>query len=286
MTEDQAPVSTRANPFHLGLPDGRWMTERVQAIAAEAQARGTQLEDPGGFLLLAQVGASLMDLRPDGAGTEPGAIPEPAIRQQLFHSFGMFFFQAFHLLRPDASQDAARSGGGQPGAVLLAVDAATLPALVDPAFEHDVSGWHLPAPAGYLLLPANRFWTRPHGEDVAAEAVDGIGWVFRPGEPDALSLVAVTGVIPGRPGFSVLSVPLVPLADAPGWTHAEARSASMGQDFAPNLPGAELGGLFGIETAGELLKLLARSVALVGAGRLEARAFPPIPAASGAPDAP
>ena len=280
MTTDPSSGSPRILPFHLGLPAGPWMATRVQAIVEEAEVRGTQLDDPAAFLLLAQVGATLMDLRPEGPGGAPGETPEAGLSQELFHSFGLFLFQAFHLLRPAVDEV------GEAAGVLLEVDTEQVQALVDPAMSVDASRWRLPAQAGYLALPLNRFWARPQGPEAPAEAVDGIGWVARPGEPAALSLVAITGVIPGRPGFSVLPIPPVPLADAPGWVSTQARSSEMGGDFAPNLPGAELGGLFGIETAGELLKLLARAVTLVGDGVLKVRTFPSIPTEAGGEHAP
>lgn len=269
MTPDS--LEARANPFHLGLPGQSWMTSRSSAILEEAQARGTVLEDPSSFLLLAQVGAALMDLRPDGADQARDEVGQEALRQEVFHSFGIFFFQAFHLLRPDPS--------GRASGVLISLDGDGDPVseLVAPTIPVSSEPWDLPASAGYVALPANRFWARVRGPDAPAEAVDGVGWVMRPGSPDALSVMAISGLIPGRPGFSVLPVPPVPWADAPGWANESARGDEMGMDFAPNLPGAELGGLHGIETAGELLKIVARCVWMAGTGRLQVHAFPPLP---------
>lgn len=270
----------RLNPFHLGVPGAGWMTERIEAILAEARVRGTVVEDPSSFLLLAQVGASLLDLRPDAPAIPLGDSPGAAIRQELFHSFGMFFFQAFHLLRP--SPDGAPDGA--PAGVLLEIHEPGVADLVAPSLAVDEHPWALPALSGYVALPPNRFWTRPHAEDAPAEALDGIGWVRHPGPPEALVVVAIGGVIPGRPGFSVLAIPPVPLTDAPRWMRDPARPPEMGEDFAPNLPGAALGGLHGVETAGEILKLLARAVGLAGAGSasLSLRAFPVTPDRQGA----
>jgi hypothetical protein len=286
-----APSSVRRNPFHMGLPEGEWMQGRIDAILDEARVRGTVLEDPSSFLLLAQVGASLQDLRPDAAAAPLGEGPQDAIRQELFHSFGMFFFQAFHLLRPtsdaahgvgdapgDSTETATGPGPERPprGIVVEVGDGAALD-LVAAAQPAAARPWALPSDSGYVVLPANRFWTRPQGTEAPAEALDGIGWVLRRGAPDALAVMAIGGVIPGRPGFSVLPIPPVPARDAPGWIRDPARPPELGEDFAPNLPGAELSGLYGVETAGEILKLLARSIGLACEGRATVRPFPAIP---------
>jgi hypothetical protein len=238
-SSSEAPRST---PFGLGLPGVAWVEERLGAIAEEARARGSDPSDPGAFLLLAQVGASLGDLRADEASS-----PE------LFHSFGLFLFHAFHLFQGDTA----------PG-LLLDVAPAMARYLVeaDPA----PAGWEgdLPAPAGYLRLPRHLFWTRPGGEEAPAEALDGIAWVrsrTRAGVPH-LALLAVTGMVGERSGFSVLPVPPVPLGDARRWLTETARAPEEGPDFGSTLPGGELGRLYSVETAGELLKLVARALAL------------------------
>jgi len=235
--------STRPTPFALGLPGAKWAEERLGAIAEEARARGRDPADPGIFLLLAQVGASLEDLRPEDEASSP----------ELFHSFGLFLFHAFHLLR----------GDGVPG-LLLDVEPAMARYLVeaDPA----PAGWEgdLPAPAGYLRLPRNLFWTRPGGEAEPAEALDGIAWVQSRGSAGIphLAVLAVTGMVGERSGFSVLPVPPVPLADARRWLTERGRDPGQGPDFETTLPGGELGRLYSVETAGELLKLVARALAL------------------------
>lgn len=235
--------STRPTPFALGLPGAAWAEERLGAIAEEARVRGRDPADPGTFLLLAQVGASLEDLRPEDEASSP----------ELFHSFGLFLFHAFHLLRGDAV----------PG-LLLDVEPAMARYLVeaDPA----PAGWEgdLPAQAGYLRLPRNLFWTRPGGEAEPAEALDGIAWVRSRGSAGIphLAVLAVTGMVGERSGFSVLPVPPIPLADARRWLTERGRDPGQGPDFESTLPGGELGRLYSVETAGELLKLLARALAL------------------------
>lgn len=248
----------RSTPFALGLPGEAWVRERFAAIAEEARVRGVELHDPSAFLLLAQVGASLDDLRE--AGAESGAPSE------AFHAFGLFLFHAFHLLGGGMPWGGAETSGA--GGLLVELDPDTARALV--AVEARVpSGWtgELPAEAGYLRLPRNLFWTRPGGEGSRPEALDGVSWVRCRGasERSDLALLAVSGIVGERPGFSVLPVPPVPLVEAGGWLHAPARAEGAGSDFAPTLPGGELGRLHSVETAGELLKLAARAMAWASA---------------------
>lgn len=130
------------------------------------------------------------------------------------------------------------------------------------------AGRGLPAASGYLRLPRNRFWVRPGGDGSPAEALDGISWVARQvGRGDEggtlVSLLAVSGILPGRPGFSVLPLPPLALQDLVGWRDREAREPGAGVDFSSTLPGGELGGLHSVETPAELVKLTARGLALV-----------------------
>jgi len=80
----------------------------------------------------------------------------------------------------------------------------------------------------------------------------------------------VTGIRPDRPGLGVIPLPPAPLDDAPIWLDLEARGTE--DDFSASLPGGELDGLFGVSTAGEVFKLLARSFAYISSfqGRFEA----------------
>jgi hypothetical protein len=261
---------TRPTPFSMGLPGREWVEDRFAAIEAEARSRGSDLLDPAAFLLLAQVGVSLQDLRPEDAETSP----------ELFHTFGSFLFHAFHLLQgesPGLLLDL------EPGAARYLVEAQPTP-----------EGWDtslLPARAGYLRLPPHLFWTRPAGDAAPAEAIDGISWCMsthdshtpeaggsshsasdeasgdRPagdsegtGPPAGLSLLVITGVRADRPGFSVLPLPVVPMADVGSWLGRRARTEGAGDDFQTTLPGGDLGNLYSVETTGETLKLVARAL--------------------------
>lgn len=226
MTE--APAPARVTPFELGLPDSDFARARFDAFAQEAGRRGMDPADPGAFLLLAQVGRTVHDLQEGEGG---GA---------LLHSFGAFLYHAFHFER-----------AGRP---LFLVEAPLARFLVegDPAF----AGYEgaLPAAAGYIQLPRHLFWARPDGDEGPAEPLDGIFWTRAVGE--ALCLLAVTGIRPGRAGFSVLPVPAVPLGEAVAWMGRSVRET--GRDFETVLPGGELERLYSIEAIGELLKLAAR----------------------------
>jgi hypothetical protein len=78
-----------------------------------------------------------------------------------------------------------------------------------------------------------------------------------------LSVLPIVGLRPDRPGFGALSLPDAPLTHAERWMHATIRDG--GGDYASALPGADLDGLYAIESAGEVLKLLARFFAHAGA---------------------
>jgi hypothetical protein len=117
-----------------------------------------------------------------------------------------------------------------------------------------------PEPAGYLQLPQHLVWMG--GADGAApESVDGIFWVAS--KAGALNALPITGVLPDGPGFRALPLPEAPLRDAPAWLDTDVRVD--GEDFSSALPGHELDGLYAVETAGEVLKLLARFFAYLWA---------------------
>lgn len=262
-------MSPRPTPFALGLPGEGWADETFAALVAEAGSRGTDPSEPGGFLLLARVGAALQDLR-----REEDASPE------AFHAFGLFLFHAFHLL----------GGVFEAPGLLLEVTEEVAERLVQGDAEGEPGPGEerappLPAPAGYLQLPRHRFWTRPGGEEAPAEALDGVAWTRTrgPGGDARLAVLAVTGVVEDRAGFSVLPLPPVPLADAGSWARARGREEGEGEDFASTLPGGELAGFYSVETAGELLKLVAR--AFLHADAIAGRNASPGPDSPG-PDSP
>lgn len=106
-----------------------------------------------------------------------------------------------------------------------------------------------PAPAGYVHLPRNRVWSRISA-DSQPEAIDGF---FFTGD----DLLFVLGLIPGRPGFSVMPVRAAH-GETPITSVAELKAREEGEDFANVLPGGELQGHFSIMNNLEALKLAAR----------------------------
>jgi hypothetical protein len=221
----------RPTPYELAFPDEGFAESRFSAMDEEALSRDANLDDPGAFLLLAQVGRVLRELGGETSSTA------------LVPTFGAFLFHAFHFHR------SARPA--------FLVETSTLRYLLEADAAPDRWGGELPAPAGYLQLPRHLLWARPDGEDGPAEAVDGIFWTRS--SQDTLNFLAVTGIRGDRPGFSVLPVPPVPLGEVVNWMTRRAREE--GEDFATTLPGGEMDRLYSLETAGEVVKLAARILA-------------------------
>lgn len=226
----------RITPYELAFPDNEFAESRFRAVEQEARTRDAEIQDSGAFLLLAQVGRILQEL---GERASPAA---------LVPTFGPFLFHAFHFHR-----------AGRP---TFLVETPTLRYLL----EADAAppGWRgeMPAPAGYLQLPRHLMWARPEGQDGPAEAVDGIFWTGS--DPGRLDLLVVTGIRGDRPGFSVLPVPPVSMAEAMKWMTRSAREK--GDDFATTLPGGELDRLYSLETQGEVVKLAARILSHAATG--------------------
>lgn len=222
----------RMTPFEVGIPGGDAREEGFAAIEEEVAARDADPGDPAAFLLLGQVGRLVRELR----GEESGA--------EALHSFGAFLFHAWHFHR-----------AGRP--LHLLETPATRYLVESNPVPRDWDG-SLPKPAGYLQLPRHLFWIRPDPSG-PAEPVDGLFWTGGASrQGDTLSVLVVAGMRPQRAGFSVVPLPPVPLADARSWLEMEARDD--GADFESTLPGGELDRLYSLETAGEVLKLLARTL--------------------------
>lgn len=167
----------------------------------------------------------------------------PEAPPDVVHRYGALVFHAFHFL--------------EAGCPVFLLTAAVARYLVEaaPAGEPEP-----PAPSGYLQLPQHLFWSRA-AEDGPPESVDGMFWcVSRRG---LLHILVVTGMRGERPGFGAVPLPEAPLSDAGAWLQAEVREG--GEDYRSSLPGRELDRLYSVETAGELLKLLARFFAYVHA---------------------
>jgi len=225
----------RRTPFELAFPD----TARAEALAAasfeEAGARGVDAHEPQMFATLGSVGAFLSELR--GPDTPPEAV----------HQYAALAFHGVHFVRA--------------GFPLYLLGSAATRRLVAEAPSHEPRP---PRPAGYLQLPQHMVWVEGDEREVP-ESADGVFWTVAPS--GLLHVLLVTGVRPDRPGVGVIPLPVAPLAEAEGWASASAemRGEEEGDDFASSIPGASLDGLYGVRTAGEPLKLLARFFARAGA---------------------
>lgn len=220
----------RLTPYELAFRDAGRASKLAQAAGEEAEARGADVHDLNGFLTLGAVEAFVREV--SGATDDPGAL----------HRFGPLAFHGVHFTASE-----------EPVFVLSTHVARYLVEGVPEGAPHP------PRPAGYLQLPQHLFWTRAAGE--APESIDGVFWTATP--TGTLHALIVTGMRPDRPGLGAVPLPAAPVEDAARWLDFEARAE--GGDFRTDMPGAEIDALYGVETAGEALKLLARFFAYVDA---------------------
>jgi hypothetical protein len=212
----------RLTPFEIAFPDPERLADLGEAVTGEAAERGADAGSLEGFVSTSAVGRFLAGLHGD------------APRVSLLE-YGSLTFHAVSFLRE--------------GSRVYLLDTAAARRLVEAAPAGRPSP---PARAGYLQLPQHLFWTSIEGS--AAESVDGAFWTVS--SSDRLHVLPVTGMRPDRPGFGTLSVPDAPLSHAADWVTATIRAT--GSDYASDLPGAHIDRLYAIESAGEILKLMAR----------------------------
>ena len=221
----------RVTPFELAFPDA----EQLAALAEAVGKRGADVP-PELFSSLPEVAAFLSEVvGSDGESEE-------------LHHLGMLTYQAVHFW--------------EAGCPLYLLDEAAARELVASSSIVAASDERPEPPthAGYLQLPQHLFWATGL-EGGRPESLDGIFWTAT--ASDDLHVLTVSGLRPDRPGFAALALPRVPLADAALWVNARVRES--GDDYASDMPGAELDRLHTIETAGEVLKLLARLFAYAAA---------------------
>ena len=124
----------------------------------------------------------------------------------------------------------------------------------------------LPRAALYLQLPELRIWGAPN-EDSPPEPLDGM-FVSEAGVAGAISVLAIFGMRPDRPGFS--AVGLEGRADEDDPTASEIEIAAMRDDgsapFGPQLAGGTAAGLYSVANPGELLLLTCRLLTLLDSG--------------------
>lgn len=212
----------RITPFELAFQEPERADRLEQAIEEEAAARGTDSEVPHSFVTMAAVEAFARELA--GVVAEPGAV----------RRYGALAFHAYHFAR-----------AGRP-LYLLSTHVVRL--LVEGAPEGEPRP---PEPAGYLQLPQHLVWAP--GEGVNPESVDGLFWTAT--SRGALHVLLATGVRPDRAGVGIVPLPEAPLDEAVSWLSVDARG---GDDFASSMPGGEIDALYGVETSGEIFKLLGR----------------------------
>jgi len=220
----------RMTPFEIAFPDERGLADLMEDVIEEATSRRVDASLPGIFLTLGSVDDFVRQLRAPGA-------PDGASMQ-----YGALVFQAVQFVR-----------AGRP---LYLLETAAVRRLVEHAPD---AAPRPPSTAGYLQLPQHLFWMGA-AEAGAPESVDGLFWVAS--DSGALHVLPITGVLPDGAGFRALPLPEAPLADAMDWLRADMRGTSA--DYSSSLPGHDLDGLYAMETAGEVLKLLARFFAYIG----------------------
>ena len=218
----------RVTPYEIAIPGRAFADERFGAVRDEADERGMNAWEPGTFVMLAQAGRAVRDIR--------GEDDDPA----LIHQYGIILYHAYHFW-----------SAGEP---LYLVETHTARQLVDGerAGELDGRSPAVPSPAAYVQLPHLLFWAKPDPEG-PAESLDGFFWVLTPAKE--LHLLVALGMRTGRPGLSVISVPGVELEEARSLAADRARPD--GTDFQSTLPGGQLDELYSIETHAEALKLTA-----------------------------
>jgi hypothetical protein len=204
----------RPTPFSLvfgGLAPGRFAA--LEQAIAEA---GRDSRDRDAFLLVRDVNELMQELRPEeGFGEGVGAMAA------LLHASYLFWLD---------------------GERLVAIDEPALTRLLAPRPDGRLSR-SVRSVSGYVQLPSLRVWGVPL-EGAAPEPLDG--W-FATARGEALSVVAVFGLHPGRVGLTVAEV----TGTAPrGLARADGSAL-----FAPTLEGGAAAGLASIQGEEELLEL-------------------------------
>ena len=220
----------RRTPLELTFPDAQVAERTFRAIATEAEARGTELNDPTSLVMLMAAGEALQALK--GPSDDPERIQEHGAL--LFHAYMTWKAGSpLYFLDVDASRHLVETKPDRPRVRDLTETAA------------------------YLQLPQHLFWARV---DVTAapESVDGFFWTQA---DEALFVLLAMGMRGDRPGLSVVPLPGVPIGDLPQWVVDPMRET--GTDFESSIPGAELDRLYEIRSAGEALKLVGRALLLL-----------------------
>jgi len=227
----------RRTPFELVFPEPDRAVPFADSVFEEAHARGVDPHHPQMFATLGGVAAKVLELRADDADADGG------------YPYAELVFHAVHFAR--AGMTAYLVGTAAVRTWVEGGGAGGTPAP--------------PVPSGYLQLPQHLFWVEGDA-GVVPESLDGIFWTATP--QGTLHSLLVTGVRADRPGVAIVPLPEAPLSDAERWVYAAVRTPGEGSDFESGIPGAGLDTLYGLRTAGEALKLLARFFAASDGGRV------------------
>jgi hypothetical protein len=222
---------SRATPFDLAL--GALAAERFPAIATALEQGGTSSADRDAFVLIQPVAVLLRDLVPDDA--PPDALA--AYLRLLHHAYRHWAAGGWVFRIGDAALERAVRGGPLTSA--------------------------LARPAAYLQLPEHRVWRAP-GPDETPEPLDGV-FVTETATPGQIAVLGVSGMHRNRAGFSAVAVegradPDDPTAEELLVEIARPDGSPL---FAPLLEGGREAGLYSLASAGELLVLTCRLLALL-----------------------
>ena len=204
----------RPTPFSLVF--GELAAERFPVLRQAISEAGRDSRDRDAFLLVREVNELMQELRPPG-GFGEGVRAMAA----LLHASYLFWLDGEPVVAIDDAE-LSRLLAGRPG---------------------DRAAPSRKAAGGYVQLPSLRVWGTAI-EGATPEPLDG--WFATP-HGDALSVVAVFGLHPGREGLTVAEV----TGTAPrGLLRADGSAL-----FTPTLAGGDAAGLASIEGEEELLEL-------------------------------
>lgn len=216
----------RPTPFAHVFGGG--IAERFPTIAEAIRQEAVEATDRDRFVLLEPVGRLLRDIVPDDAGAD-------ALEAHVLLLHHAYLYWAAQQPVYEISEQALRG-----------------------AIAGKQISTELPRDALYLQLPDLRVWGSPN-EDAPPEPLDGM-FVTSATAPGAVSVLAIFGMRPDRPGFS--AVGCEGRADPNDPTEREDGSAP----FAPKLAGGTSAGLYSVANPGELLLLTCRLLALLDSG--------------------
>lgn len=221
----------RATPFALAFGD---IEPRFPAIAEALQQDGAAATDRDRFVLLEPVGRLLREIVPEDAGAD-------ALEAHLLLLHHAYLFWAAEQRVYRISDHALRRAVGEKRITT-----------------------RLPHAAQYLQLPELRVWGAPN-EASPPEPLDGMFVNEVPGGTGAISVLAIFGMRPDRPGFSAVGLEGRGDPDDPGAGEIEIAAArdDGSAPFAPTLAGGTAAGLYSVANAGELLLLTCRLLTLL-----------------------